>query len=259
MRHTDVGFPSSVCEYGLVSLRAERLVKYEIRAQARVDSQWQEFSTSPIVQKFRFAGRTCKSQVSLGLFSSLPFHFRSFLPASRCRGLLTGFTTCGTSRKSLFCFLRIITASNSAKWKSPRMGSWGYGENVTQVTPPDRGHTRSILEMPKGVFPEEGRFGGVYLLPPLLAGCHPSLRLKPMARPTRLHGPHQVFHGSAQASVTFIASPVILYDVRNPRSPVLCGGGSGEGTDAGILEGGSLGLKGSLSCPGWWPRRSTHL
>ncbi|XP_036915473.1 BTB/POZ domain-containing protein 16 [Sturnira hondurensis] len=63
MKHTDTEFPSSVCEYGLVSLRAERLVKYEIRAQALVDSQWQEFSTGQIVQKFRFAGRTCKSQV----------------------------------------------------------------------------------------------------------------------------------------------------------------------------------------------------
>ncbi|XP_054437210.1 BTB/POZ domain-containing protein 16 [Pteronotus mesoamericanus] len=63
IRHKDVGVPSSACEHRLVSMRAERMVRYEIRAQVLVDSQWQEFRTSEVLQKFRFAGRSCKSQV----------------------------------------------------------------------------------------------------------------------------------------------------------------------------------------------------
>lgn len=72
MRPTDVSFPSSVCERGLVSLRAERLVRYEIRAEALVDSRWQEFCTGPITQRFRFARPSCKSQVS-GVLSLVSF------------------------------------------------------------------------------------------------------------------------------------------------------------------------------------------
>ncbi|KAM7074197.1 BTB/POZ domain-containing protein 16 [Molossus nigricans] len=63
MRPTDAGFPSSLCQRGLVSLRAQRLVRYEIRAEALVDGQWQEFRTGPITQQFRFGRPACKSQV----------------------------------------------------------------------------------------------------------------------------------------------------------------------------------------------------
>ncbi|XP_016062602.1 PREDICTED: BTB/POZ domain-containing protein 16 [Miniopterus natalensis] len=63
LRPRDVGFPSSVCEHGLVSLRAERLVKYRISAQTLVDGSWEEFGTKPTMQKFRFIRPSCKSQV----------------------------------------------------------------------------------------------------------------------------------------------------------------------------------------------------
>nr|KAF6268011.1 BTB domain containing 16 [Myotis myotis] len=63
IRPADVGFPSEVCEHGLVSLQPQRLVRYEIRAHAWVDGQWQDFGTKPIMQKFQFVRPTCKSQV----------------------------------------------------------------------------------------------------------------------------------------------------------------------------------------------------
>ncbi|GAB5578846.1 BTB/POZ domain-containing protein 16 isoform X3 [Prionailurus iriomotensis] len=56
VRHSD-----AVCEHGPVSLRAERLVKYKIRAQTLVDGQWQEFRTNQITQKFGFSKPSCKS------------------------------------------------------------------------------------------------------------------------------------------------------------------------------------------------------
>ncbi|XP_019498512.1 PREDICTED: BTB/POZ domain-containing protein 16 [Hipposideros armiger] len=62
-RHTDVEFPSLHCEDGIVSLRPERLVRYEITAQTLVDGKWQEFRTNEITQKFRLIKPFCKSQV----------------------------------------------------------------------------------------------------------------------------------------------------------------------------------------------------
>ncbi|XP_023380030.1 BTB/POZ domain-containing protein 16 [Pteropus vampyrus] len=61
IRHTDVD--SSLCEHGLISLRAERLVKYEITAQTLVGGRWQEFRTNEIMQKFRLVKTSCKSHV----------------------------------------------------------------------------------------------------------------------------------------------------------------------------------------------------
>lgn len=71
MRHTDAD--PSLCEHGLISLRAERLVKYEITAQTLVGGRWQEFRTNEIMQKFRLVKLSCRSHVSvrLCLFSSL--------------------------------------------------------------------------------------------------------------------------------------------------------------------------------------------
>ncbi|XP_073096353.1 BTB/POZ domain-containing protein 16 isoform X1 [Manis javanica] len=63
VKHTDLECPSSACEQGPISLRAERLVTYEIRAQALVDSRWQEFGTSQITQKFGFVKPSRKSRV----------------------------------------------------------------------------------------------------------------------------------------------------------------------------------------------------
>ncbi|ELW69717.1 BTB/POZ domain-containing protein 16 [Tupaia chinensis] len=58
-RHTDMEFASVALSP--VSVRTERLVKYEIRAQALVDGKWQEFKTNQITQKFGFTKPSCKS------------------------------------------------------------------------------------------------------------------------------------------------------------------------------------------------------
>ncbi|KAL6081381.1 hypothetical protein STEG23_011986, partial [Scotinomys teguina] len=63
IRHTDLECPSPVCEHSAISLRAERLVKYEIKAQMLVDGRWQEFRTDQITQKFGFFKPGCKSHV----------------------------------------------------------------------------------------------------------------------------------------------------------------------------------------------------
>eukprot|EP00069_Balaena_mysticetus_P011068 bmy_07045T0 len=71
IRHTDLEFASSVYEHSPISLRAERLVTYEIRAQTLVDGKWREFTTNQIKQKFGLVKSSCKSHVSAYLFFSL--------------------------------------------------------------------------------------------------------------------------------------------------------------------------------------------
>ncbi|XP_039106409.1 BTB/POZ domain-containing protein 16 isoform X2 [Hyaena hyaena] len=74
VRHSD-------CEHGPISLRAERLVKYEIRAQTLVDGKWQEFRTNQITQKFGFSKPSCKSHalkihtVGIPIYASFSFIF----------------------------------------------------------------------------------------------------------------------------------------------------------------------------------------
>ncbi|XP_005351432.1 BTB/POZ domain-containing protein 16 [Microtus ochrogaster] len=81
IRHTDLECPSPVCEHSAISLRAERLVKYEIRAQTLVDSRWQEFRTNQITQKFGFIKPGCKSHalkiqtVGIPIYASFAFIF----------------------------------------------------------------------------------------------------------------------------------------------------------------------------------------
>ncbi|XP_012578980.1 PREDICTED: BTB/POZ domain-containing protein 16 [Condylura cristata] len=62
-RHTDVESPADDWELSPVSLRAERLVKYKIAAQAQVGGGWQEFGTNEITQKFGFVKPFSKSHV----------------------------------------------------------------------------------------------------------------------------------------------------------------------------------------------------
>ncbi|XP_045147333.1 BTB/POZ domain-containing protein 16 [Echinops telfairi] len=63
VRHTDVHSPPWLFENSPVSLRAERLVKYQIGARVLVNDRWQEFSTNQITQKFGFSKPSCKSHV----------------------------------------------------------------------------------------------------------------------------------------------------------------------------------------------------
>ncbi|XP_037353189.1 BTB/POZ domain-containing protein 16 isoform X2 [Talpa occidentalis] len=62
-RHTDVQSPAVDWDLSPISLRAERLVKYRISAQALVAGRWQEFQTNEITQKFGFVKPFCKSHV----------------------------------------------------------------------------------------------------------------------------------------------------------------------------------------------------
>ncbi|XP_054949389.1 BTB/POZ domain-containing protein 16 isoform X3 [Pan paniscus] len=81
IKHTDLESPSAVYEHNPVSLRAARLVKYEIRAEALVDGKWQEFRTNQIKQKFGLTTSSCKSHtlkiqtVGMPIYVSFAFIF----------------------------------------------------------------------------------------------------------------------------------------------------------------------------------------
>nr|XP_030695247.1 BTB/POZ domain-containing protein 16 [Globicephala melas] len=81
IRHTNLEFASSVYEHSPISLRAERLVTYEIRAQTLVDGKWQEFTTNQIKQKFGLVKSSCKSHalkiqtVGIPIYASFSFIF----------------------------------------------------------------------------------------------------------------------------------------------------------------------------------------
>ncbi|XP_042636343.1 BTB/POZ domain-containing protein 16 [Orycteropus afer afer] len=81
IRHTDLEFSSPLCEDSLVNMRAERLVKYEIRAQTLVGDRWQEFRTNQITQKFGLRKPSCKSHilkfqtVGIPIYASFAFIF----------------------------------------------------------------------------------------------------------------------------------------------------------------------------------------
>ncbi|XP_070326432.1 BTB/POZ domain-containing protein 16 isoform X2 [Odocoileus virginianus] len=81
IRHTDLECASAVYENTPISLRAERLVTYEIRAQTLVDGKWQEFRTNQITQKFGLVKPSCKSQalkiqtVGIPIYASFSFIF----------------------------------------------------------------------------------------------------------------------------------------------------------------------------------------
>ncbi|KAM9701467.1 BTB/POZ domain-containing protein 16 [Dama dama] len=81
IRHTDLECASAVYENTPISLRAERLVTYEIRAQTLVDGKWQEFRTNQITQKFGLVKPSCKSHalkiqtVGIPIYASFSFVF----------------------------------------------------------------------------------------------------------------------------------------------------------------------------------------
>ncbi|XP_051837547.1 BTB/POZ domain-containing protein 16 isoform X1 [Antechinus flavipes] len=52
IKYSEMNLPAVVYERSPVSLRPERLIKYEIRAQSLVDGNWEEFSTNTLTQKF---------------------------------------------------------------------------------------------------------------------------------------------------------------------------------------------------------------
>ncbi|XP_069844011.1 BTB/POZ domain-containing protein 16 isoform X1 [Dipodomys merriami] len=62
VKHTDLECPA-LCEYITISVKAERLVTYQIRAYTFVEGKWQQFETNQITQKFRCNKKCCKSYV----------------------------------------------------------------------------------------------------------------------------------------------------------------------------------------------------
>ncbi|XP_076982402.1 BTB/POZ domain-containing protein 16 isoform X2 [Tamandua tetradactyla] len=82
IRHTDLEYNSVVCEQSsMVSLRAERLVRYEISAHTMVGGKWQEFRTNQITQKFGLVKPSCRSHtlkiqtVGIPIYASFAFIF----------------------------------------------------------------------------------------------------------------------------------------------------------------------------------------
>ncbi|XP_006831485.1 PREDICTED: BTB/POZ domain-containing protein 16 [Chrysochloris asiatica] len=81
IKHTDLKCPSTVYEHSLVSLRTERLVKYQIRAQTLVNGKWQNFRTNQIMQKFGLFQPSCKSHtlkfqtLGIPIYASFTFIF----------------------------------------------------------------------------------------------------------------------------------------------------------------------------------------
>ncbi|KAM4851461.1 BTB/POZ domain-containing protein 16 [Thomomys bottae] len=63
LKHTDRECLSLVCDYVTVSLKAERLVRYQIKAHTFVEGSWQQFKTNQITQKFGCNKPCCKSHV----------------------------------------------------------------------------------------------------------------------------------------------------------------------------------------------------
>uniref|UniRef100_K7E9K5 BTB/POZ domain-containing protein 16 n=1 Tax=Ornithorhynchus anatinus TaxID=9258 RepID=K7E9K5_ORNAN len=64
VKYTDPILSFFTSERSPVSMRQEREVKYEIKAQALIDGKWQEFSTYQLTQKFGITKPSCRSQVS---------------------------------------------------------------------------------------------------------------------------------------------------------------------------------------------------
>ncbi|XP_012877352.1 PREDICTED: BTB/POZ domain-containing protein 16 [Dipodomys ordii] len=62
VKHTDLEC-LALCEYITISVKAERLVTYQIRAYTFVEGKWQQFKTNQITQKFRCNKKCCKSYV----------------------------------------------------------------------------------------------------------------------------------------------------------------------------------------------------
>uniref|UniRef100_A0A4X2LFK5 BTB/POZ domain-containing protein 16 n=1 Tax=Vombatus ursinus TaxID=29139 RepID=A0A4X2LFK5_VOMUR len=72
IKYSDTNIPTIIHERSTVSLRQERIVKYEIRAQSLVDGNWQEFSTNTLTQKFGLIKSTSKSHIDALII--IPFY-----------------------------------------------------------------------------------------------------------------------------------------------------------------------------------------
>lgn len=63
VKHADPIISFFTAECSPVSLKQEREVKYEIKAQCQIDGTWHEFSTERLTQRFGVKKPSCKSKV----------------------------------------------------------------------------------------------------------------------------------------------------------------------------------------------------
>ncbi|XP_028936270.1 BTB/POZ domain-containing protein 16 isoform X2 [Ornithorhynchus anatinus] len=84
VKYTDPILSFFTSERSPVSMRQEREVKYEIKAQALIDGKWQEFSTYQLTQKFGITKPSCRSQVLKARITTVPIYvtFAILFPVS---------------------------------------------------------------------------------------------------------------------------------------------------------------------------------
>ncbi|XP_077206101.1 BTB/POZ domain-containing protein 16 isoform X2 [Paroedura picta] len=74
VRHADPIISFFTAECSPVSLKQEREIKYEIKAQCQIDGKWQEFTTERLTQRFGVKKPSCKSKVLKVYAPSVPIY-----------------------------------------------------------------------------------------------------------------------------------------------------------------------------------------
>nr|XP_056706449.1 BTB/POZ domain-containing protein 16 [Euleptes europaea] len=74
VKHADPIISFFTAECSPVSLKQEREVQYEIKAQCQVDGKWQEFTTDRLTQKFGVKKSSCKSKVLKVYVPAVPIY-----------------------------------------------------------------------------------------------------------------------------------------------------------------------------------------
>ncbi|XP_016847431.2 BTB/POZ domain-containing protein 16 isoform X4 [Anolis carolinensis] len=84
VKHADPIISFFTAERSPVSLKQEREVKYEIKAQCQIDGKWEEFTTERLTQKFGVKKPASKSKVLKASIPSVPIYvtFSFLFPSS---------------------------------------------------------------------------------------------------------------------------------------------------------------------------------
>ncbi|XP_062987658.1 BTB/POZ domain-containing protein 16 [Elgaria multicarinata webbii] len=84
VKHADPIISFFTAERTPVSLKQEREVKYEIKAQCQIDGRWEEFTTQRLTQKFGIKKPSCKSMVLKACIPVVPIYvtFSLLFPSS---------------------------------------------------------------------------------------------------------------------------------------------------------------------------------
>lgn len=79
VKHADPIISFFTAERSPVSLKQEREVKYEIKAQCQIDGKWAEFTTGRLTQKFGVKKPSCKSKILKAFIPSVPVYVTYYL------------------------------------------------------------------------------------------------------------------------------------------------------------------------------------